>query len=52
MYRLAYAKLSNLPIENISAAFHYVAENQTIRVADILDEPSLIDLITKIPLEI
>ncbi|GBL18183.1 hypothetical protein EMGBS2_02520 [Actinomycetota bacterium] len=52
MYRLAYAKLSNLPIENISAAFHYVADNQTIRVADVLDEPSLIDLITKIPLEV
>ena len=52
MYRLAYAKLANLPIENISAAFHYVADNQTIRVADVLDEPSLIDLITKIPLEV
>ena len=52
MYRLAYAKLANLPIENVSAAFHYVADNQTIRVADVLDEPSLIDLITKIPLEV
>jgi DNA helicase-2/ATP-dependent DNA helicase PcrA len=52
MYRLAYAKLANIPIENVSAAFHYVADNQTIRVADILDEPSLIDLITKIPLEV
>lgn len=52
MYRLAYAKLANIPTENVSAAFHYVADNQTIRVADILDEPSLIDLITKIPLEV
>jgi DNA helicase-2/ATP-dependent DNA helicase PcrA len=52
MYRLAYAKLANLPIENVSAAFHYVADNQTIRVADVLDEPSLINLITKIPLEV
>jgi DNA helicase-2/ATP-dependent DNA helicase PcrA len=52
MYRLAYAKLANIPIENVSAAFHYVADNQTIRVADVLDEPSLIALITKIPLEV
>jgi len=43
---------ANIPIENVSAAFHYVADNQTIRVADVLDETSLIDLITKIPLEV
>ena len=51
MYRLAYSKLKNIPIENVSAAFHYVADNQTVRVADILDEAQLITLITKIPIE-
>lgn len=51
MYRLAYSKLKNIPIENVSAAFHYVADNQTVRVADILDEAQLIALITKIPIE-
>ena len=30
MYRLAYAKLHNIPIENIRAAFYYVADNKTI----------------------
>jgi len=51
MYRLAYSKLKNIPIKNVSAAFHYVADNQTVRVADILDEAQLIALITKIPIE-
>ena len=52
MYRLAYSKLKNLPIENVSAAFHYVADNQTVRVADVLDEAGLIALITNIPTEV
>ena len=52
MYRLAYSKLKNVPIEKISAAFHYVAENQTVRPADILDEQALINLISKIPIQI
>ena len=52
MYRLAYAKLKNIPIENVSAAFHYVADNQTVRVADIMSENELVDLIAKVPIEI
>ena len=52
MYRLAYSKLKNIPIENVSAAFHYVADNQTVRVADVLDEAGLIALITNIPIEV
>jgi DNA helicase-2/ATP-dependent DNA helicase PcrA len=52
MYRLAYSKLKNVPIEKISAAFHYVADNQTVRPADILDEQALITLINKVPIEI
>jgi len=50
MYRLAYSKLHNIPLENISAAFHYIPANQTIRPADILDEAGIIKLITAIPL--
>ncbi|MEY4205408.1 MAG: hypothetical protein RLZZ154_214 [Actinomycetota bacterium] len=52
MYRLAYAKLKNLPIENISAAFHYVIDNQTVKPADILDEQGLINLVSKVPIQI
>ena len=48
MYRLAYAKLKNVPIENISAAFHYVIDNQTVRPADILDEKGLINIVSKV----
>jgi len=52
MYRLAYAKLKSVPIENVSAAFHYVADNETVRVADIMSENELVDLIAKVPIEI
>jgi DNA helicase-2/ATP-dependent DNA helicase PcrA len=52
MYRLAYAKLKSVPIANVSAAFHYVSENQTVRPSDILDESDLIELISKVPIEI
>ena len=52
MYRLAYAKLKNLPIEKISAAFHYVLDDQTVRPADILDENELIKLVTQIPIQL
>jgi len=50
MYRLAYSKLHNVPLENISAAFHYIPANQTIRPADILDEAAITALITAIEL--
>ncbi|MGV2436575.1 MAG UNVERIFIED_CONTAM: PD-(D/E)XK nuclease family protein [Anaerolineae bacterium] len=52
MYRLAYSKLKKVPIDNISAAFHYVIDNQTVRPADILNESELIGLVTKIPVQI
>jgi DNA helicase-2/ATP-dependent DNA helicase PcrA len=41
-----------VPIENISAAFHYVIDNETVRPADILNEPELIGLVSKIPIQI
>jgi DNA helicase-2/ATP-dependent DNA helicase PcrA len=50
MYRLAYSKLHNIPLESISAAFHYIPANQTIRPADILDEAEITKLITAIEL--
>jgi len=50
MYRLAYSKLHNIPLENISAAFHYIPANQTIRPANILDEAEITKLITTIEL--
>lgn len=52
MYRLAYSKLKAVPVENISAAFHYVADNQTVRPADILTQEQLTELIVRVPVEI
>ena len=46
MYRLAYSKLFSIKVENISAAFHYVGSNETVRPADLLDEDQLISIVT------
>ena len=46
MYRLAYSKLYGIKVENISAAFHYVGSNETVRPADLLDENQLISIVT------
>ena len=50
MYRLAFAKLNKIDIENISAAFHYVAQNETVRPADLMSEAQLIEIISQIPI--
>ena len=50
MYRLAYSKLHEIPLENISAAFHYIPANKTIRPADILDEDGIKKLISAVTL--
>jgi DNA helicase-2/ATP-dependent DNA helicase PcrA len=46
-YRIAVSKVMNRPLETISAAFHYVKENVTIRPADLLDEAGIIRLLPK-----
>ena len=46
MYRLAYAKLTGIPIEKISGAFHYVGHNETVRPADLLSAQELEEIIT------
>ena len=45
-YRLAYSKLKGIPLENISAAFHYVGSNTTVRPADLLSEEALLEIVT------
>jgi len=49
MYRLAYSKLYGIDLSKISAAFHYIGDNQTVRPADLFDEAQLTALITKYP---
>jgi DNA helicase-2/ATP-dependent DNA helicase PcrA len=45
VYRLAWAKLREIPVEQVSAAFHYVPTNKTDRRANLLNEDQLIDLL-------
>ncbi len=50
-YRLAWAALSGAPVTEVRAAFYYVAHDQTVRPADLLDEAGLAALIDQIPAE-
>jgi DNA helicase-2/ATP-dependent DNA helicase PcrA len=45
VYRLAWAKLQSIPVQSVSAAFHYVPINKTDRRADLLSEAQLVDLL-------
>ncbi|WP_163511027.1 UvrD-helicase domain-containing protein [Fodinicola acaciae] len=48
-YRLAWARLRRVPLERVSAAFHYVRANRTVRPADLLDAAGLAALIASVP---
>jgi DNA helicase II / ATP-dependent DNA helicase PcrA len=50
-YRLAWAALAGVPVASVRAAFYYVAHDQTVRPADLLDEAGLAALIEQIPAE-
>jgi DNA helicase-2/ATP-dependent DNA helicase PcrA len=52
MYRLAYSKLHAIPLENISAAFHYIPSNMTVRPADIMNEEDIKKIIQKFELAV
>jgi DNA helicase-2/ATP-dependent DNA helicase PcrA len=47
-YRLAFAHLYRLDLDQVSAAFHYVADNLTVRPADLLDADGLRDLLRSV----
>jgi DNA helicase II / ATP-dependent DNA helicase PcrA len=48
-YRLAWASLAGVPVERVSAAFHYVAAGLTVRPTDLLDADALAALLDQIP---
>ena len=48
-YRLAWASLTGVPIDQVRAAFHYVRSNTTLRPVDLLDPPALRALLRGIP---
>jgi DNA helicase II / ATP-dependent DNA helicase PcrA len=49
VYRLAWAALAGVPVARVRAAFHYVAEQATVRPADLLPADALTALITGLP---
>jgi DNA helicase-2/ATP-dependent DNA helicase PcrA len=46
IYRLAWAKLANVPVESVSAAFHYVPTGVTDRRSNLMSEAELIALLS------
>jgi DNA helicase-2/ATP-dependent DNA helicase PcrA len=49
-YRVAWATLARVPLDQVRAAFYYVRYDQTLRPADLLDEAGLAALIEEVPL--
>jgi DNA helicase-2/ATP-dependent DNA helicase PcrA len=50
-YRVAWAALAGVPVEAVSAAFHYVSADVTVRPADLLDADGLSALLAAVPLK-
>jgi DNA helicase-2/ATP-dependent DNA helicase PcrA len=48
-YRLAWAELTGVDVSQVSAAFHYVSANVTVRPADLLDARGLAALLETVP---
>ncbi|MFG2090419.1 MULTISPECIES: ATP-dependent helicase [unclassified Spirillospora] len=48
-YRLAWAELAGVDVGEVSAAFHYVSANVTVRPADLLDADGLAALLDGVP---
>jgi len=49
-YRIAWADLAKVPLSKVSAAFHYVRYNRTVRPVDLLDAAGLAALIETVPI--
>jgi DNA helicase-2/ATP-dependent DNA helicase PcrA len=49
-YRLAWAGLAGVPVDQVRAAFYYVRHDLTLRPEDLLDQAGLTALIESIPL--
>lgn len=47
-YRLAFSKLRNIPLDSVSALFHYLPSNQSIRGVNFLSEEEIIELLPKL----
>lgn len=48
-YRVAWARIADIPLERVRAAFHYVRANVTVYPEDLLDADGLAALIAAVP---
>src|SRR5690606_21772615 len=48
-YRVAWARIADVPLDRVRAAFHYVRHDETVRPADLLDAAGLAALIDAVP---
>jgi DNA helicase-2/ATP-dependent DNA helicase PcrA len=48
-YRLAWAELAGVPVENVRAAFYYVRNDVTVRPSDLIDADGLVALVASVP---
>lgn len=49
VYRLAWAEIAGVPLDQVRAAFHYVGSEETVRPSDLLDHEGLLAIIRKVP---
>ena len=47
-YRIAWAELAGVPVEQVGAGFHYVRDRETVRPADLLDANALVALVANL----
>jgi DNA helicase-2/ATP-dependent DNA helicase PcrA len=47
MYRLAWAKIAGVDVQQVSACFHYVPTGEDDRRSDLLSEAQLVELLEK-----
>ena len=50
VYRLAWAEIAGVPLDQVRAAFHYVGSEETVRPSDLLDHDGLLHLIQSVPI--
>ncbi|RLZ02637.1 DNA helicase UvrD [Kocuria tytonicola] len=48
LYRLAFARLHEVPVERVSAAFYYVAADEVVRPHDLADEAQLERIVSRL----
>jgi len=47
-YRIAWAELAGVPVDQVGAGFHYVRQRETVRPADLLDAAALVALVANL----